>query len=166
MARRRVGTASAVASRSPRRAKANSRLRVCERSSCAIATTRGPTRANIRRRWASVSVGEASTSKLASTREAVTFACCPPGPDERLVRTVISENGIVSPVVIGSVRRASSASLNAVAYQRARRTIAGQHSSSNEWYAQRHPWAIQARPIGAAPRRARRAMRSLVRNRV
>ena len=32
--------------------------------------------------------GEASTSKIASTREAVTFACWPPGPEERLVRSV------------------------------------------------------------------------------
>ena len=34
---------------------------------------------------------EAPTSKIASTREAVTFACWPPGPEERLVRSVISD---------------------------------------------------------------------------
>jgi hypothetical protein len=35
-----------------------------------------------------------STSKEASTREAVTFACCPPGPDDLLTRSSISERGI------------------------------------------------------------------------
>ena len=47
-----------------------------------------------RSRWASVSDGDSAASKLASTREAVTFACWPPGPDERLVRTMISLSGI------------------------------------------------------------------------
>src|SRR6185437_2289130 len=36
---------------------------------------------------------DASTSKTASTREAVTLACWPPGPDDREVRTVISRKG-------------------------------------------------------------------------
>ncbi len=91
--RRRFGVAKPLATRSAKRAKARSRLRAWERSSWATATTLGPTRAKSRLRWASLSVPEASTSKLASTREAVTFACCPPGPEERLVRTVISAEG-------------------------------------------------------------------------
>ncbi len=92
--RRRVGVASPRAKRSAKRARAKSRLRAWERSSWATATTLGPKRANRRSRWASSSAVEASTSKLASTREAVTFACCPPGPEERLARTVISARGI------------------------------------------------------------------------
>jgi hypothetical protein len=103
--RRRLGLASAPASRSPKRIRANSRLRVCERASWEIATTRGPTRASNRSRCASLSVGEPSTSKLASTREAVTFACCPPGPEERLARIVISASGIVSSSVIRNRRK-------------------------------------------------------------
>ena len=31
---------------------------------------------------------------MASTREAVTLACWPPGPDERLVRSSISASGM------------------------------------------------------------------------
>jgi hypothetical protein len=58
-------------------------------------------------------VGEASTSKLASTREAVTLACCPPGPEERLARTVTSERGIVSSPLIRSRRRGPSRGLTA-----------------------------------------------------
>jgi hypothetical protein len=94
VARRCLRGASACASRSPRRARASSRLRDCERSSWATATTRGPIRASARPRSASLNEGERSTSKTASTREAVTFACCPPGPEERLVRRVISASGI------------------------------------------------------------------------
>ena len=90
------GTASAPCRRRARRSRASARLRVCDRSSCATATTRGPERASRRARWASVSEAEASTSKIASTRDAVTFACWPPGPDERLVRSVTSERGIES----------------------------------------------------------------------
>ena len=41
----------------------------------------------------SESVSEACTSKTASTRDAVTFACCPPGPEDRLVRNSISSSG-------------------------------------------------------------------------
>jgi hypothetical protein len=33
-------------------------------------------------------------SKTASIRDAVTFACWPPGPDERLARSSISPRGI------------------------------------------------------------------------
>ena len=44
-----------------------------------------------------VAASEAATSKTASTREAVTFACWPPGPEERLARTSISRSGISSP---------------------------------------------------------------------
>jgi hypothetical protein len=51
-------------------------------------------------RWASVSASEATTSKLASTREAVTLACWPPGPEERLVRSSISASGIARSGVI------------------------------------------------------------------
>ena len=50
-----------------------------------------------RRFCSSVSVEDAATSKLASIREAVTFACWPPGPEERLARTSISSAGIVRP---------------------------------------------------------------------
>ena len=48
----------------------------------------------MRRFWASVRASEAHTSNVASTREAVTLACRPPGPDERLVRRRTSESGI------------------------------------------------------------------------
>ena len=58
------------------------------------ARTTGPHFAITRSRWASVSDGDSDASKLASTREAVTFACWPPGPDERLVRMTISLSGI------------------------------------------------------------------------
>jgi hypothetical protein len=96
VARRFRGTTSASAMRSASRSSASSRLRVCERSSWATATTRVPARASKRARCASLNDGEALTSKIASTREAVTFACWPPGPEERLVRMVISATGIAS----------------------------------------------------------------------
>ena len=48
-------TASARARRSARRLSASSRLRDCERSSWATATTRGPARISRRARWASLS---------------------------------------------------------------------------------------------------------------
>jgi hypothetical protein len=41
-------------------------------------------------------------SKEASMRDAVTFACWPPGPDEREARTVISDIGMTKPGTIGS----------------------------------------------------------------
>ena len=56
--------------------------------------TREPSRAITRRFCSSDSDSDAATSKTASTRDAVTFACCPPGPDERLVRSSISLSGI------------------------------------------------------------------------
>ncbi len=51
---------------------------------------------------ASSSVFDAATSKLASIREAVTFACWPPGPEERLARTTISSSGIARWRLIGN----------------------------------------------------------------
>ena len=72
--RRRGGT-SASRRRSRRRSRASSRLRVWLRASCAIAVTRGPRRAITRRFSAALSALDASTSKMTSTREAVTFAC-------------------------------------------------------------------------------------------
>ena len=64
--------------------------------SCATARTTGPSRAQIRSRCSSLSDADAATSKIASTRDAVTFACCPPGPDERLVRSSISDSGMAA----------------------------------------------------------------------
>jgi hypothetical protein len=55
-----------------------------------------------RRFWASSSVREAATSKLASIRDAVTFACWPPGPEERLARMLISSSGIATWRLISS----------------------------------------------------------------
>ena len=46
---------------------------------------------------ASESAREAATSKIASTREAVTFACWPPGPEERETRSSISSSGTSTP---------------------------------------------------------------------
>ena len=57
----------------------------------------------MRARCSSVSERLAPTSKLASTRDAVTFACCPPGPDERLVRSSTSDSGIATPGLISSI---------------------------------------------------------------
>src|SRR3954468_2659608 len=93
--RRFLGTASARARRSRRRSSASSRLRACERASCATAVTRGPWRASRRARWSSRSACDARTSKTASIREAVTLACCPPGPDDRDARSAISSSGSV-----------------------------------------------------------------------
>src|SRR3954447_7790066 len=44
---------------------------------------------------------ELRTSKVASIREAVTFACCPPGPEDRDARISISEIGTESPSRMG-----------------------------------------------------------------
>ena len=68
-------TSRACARRAAKRSSANSRLRSWERVSWAEAVTRGPSRAVIRAFWAGLSAAEAATSKTASTREAVTFAC-------------------------------------------------------------------------------------------
>ena len=95
-------TSSAWASRTASRSSASSRLRSCERVSCAEAVTRGPRRAVTRAFCASLSAPDAATSKTASTREAVTLACWPPGPDDRLVRSSISASGIASPARTGS----------------------------------------------------------------
>src|SRR4051812_2768918 len=48
-------------------------------------------------RCSSSSEREVEASKIASTRDAVTFACWPPGPDERLVRSSISDSGMGTP---------------------------------------------------------------------
>src|SRR3954464_14072641 len=50
---------------------------------------------------------EAPTSKIASTRDSVTLACWPPGPDERLVRSAISRSGTATSreIHIGSSTR-------------------------------------------------------------
>ena len=47
---------------------------------------------------ASLKEAEAATSKIASTRDSVTLACWPPGPDERLVRstTLAQRHGYVT----------------------------------------------------------------------
>ncbi len=100
---------SAAASRDRSRSSASSRLRAWLRVSWATAVTRAPARATIRRRWDSLSEGEPSASKMASTRDAVTLACWPPGPDERLVRSSISASGIA---VRGSTRMGSSMAAN------------------------------------------------------
>src|SRR5437763_3523694 len=53
----------------------------------------GPVRAVTRRFCTSVSALDASTSKSASARDSVFWACCPPGPLEREKRSSISERG-------------------------------------------------------------------------
>jgi hypothetical protein len=88
------GTCNAADSRDRSRSSATSRLRVWLRESCATAVTRGPQRAITRRFCSSDSEDDFATSKLASIRDAVTFACCPPGPDDREARISISESGI------------------------------------------------------------------------
>src|SRR4051794_35275295 len=50
----------------------------------------------------SLSDSDSATSKTASMREAVTLACWPPGPEERLARSSISACGIATERVIGS----------------------------------------------------------------
>src|SRR4051812_4256537 len=59
-----------------------------------MAVTRGPQRDMTRRFCSSVSAFDACTSNTASIRLAVTFACCPPGPDERLARSSTSSRGM------------------------------------------------------------------------
>jgi hypothetical protein len=54
----------------------------------------GPAFTSTRCFWASVSDGDASTSKSASTRVSDFWACCPPGPLDRDVRKRISERPI------------------------------------------------------------------------
>src|SRR5680860_554979 len=98
--RRLRGTVSPAAIFSASRCRANSRLRAWPRASWDTATTTGPTRSCRRARCASSSPAEARTSKTASTREAVTFACCPPGPEDRLARSSTSASGIASPASI------------------------------------------------------------------
>ena len=96
-------TFSAPASRRASRSSASSRLRCWERVSCATAVTRPPSREQIRSFWASESAWEAWTSKIASTREAVTLACWPPGPEERETRSSISSSGTSTPSLMGKL---------------------------------------------------------------
>jgi hypothetical protein len=86
-------TVSALSSRPRSRSSASSRFRIWLRVSCATARTTGPRRDAIRCLCSSLSACDAHTSNTASTRDAVTFACWPPGPDERLVRSSISASG-------------------------------------------------------------------------
>ena len=51
-----------------------------------FAVTRAPNRERSRRFCSSVSAAESSIAKTASIREAVTFACWPPGPEDRDAR--------------------------------------------------------------------------------
>ena len=95
--RRERCTASALESLDRSRSSASSRLRVWLRVSCAMARTIGPQRAAIRRLCSSPSEREAPTSNTASIRDAVTFACCPPGPEERLARSSTSDSGTATP---------------------------------------------------------------------
>ena len=83
----RAGPRAPWAIRPARRSSASARLRAWLRASWATARTTGPQRAMMRRFCGVVERAEAATSKLASMREAVTLACWPPGPDERLART-------------------------------------------------------------------------------
>ncbi len=92
--RRLRGTRRPAAIFAARRRRASSRLRDWPRASWATAVRSGPARSSSRARWRSSSVAEAATSNTASTREAVTLACWPPGPEERLVRSSISLSGI------------------------------------------------------------------------
>ena len=98
---RRRRTSNAEASRARSRSSASSRLRAWLRVSWALAEGRGPSLAATRAFCSSLSVCEAATSNTASTREAVTFACWPPGPEERLARSSISLSGIASPLATG-----------------------------------------------------------------
>src|SRR4051794_16311192 len=93
VARRSRGTRSASRNAATSRSTASSRLRSWLRSSCATARRTGPARATTRRFWMSVNAPEASTSKTASTRLSVLFACWPPGPLDRDVRSTISRAG-------------------------------------------------------------------------
>ena len=103
VARRGRWTSRPRAIRAASRSSASARLRACERASWATARTTGPQRAVSRRFWASLSVSEAATSKLASIRDAVTLACWPPGPEERLARTTTSSSGSARCGLIGSI---------------------------------------------------------------
>ena len=102
VARRFFGTVRADSSRARMRSSAGSRLRVWLRVSCA--TVRPPGRgarrcgASARRRGAR---GVHVEHRL--DRDAVTLACWPPGPDERLVRSSISARGTAAPRPMGRV---------------------------------------------------------------
>jgi HAD superfamily hydrolase (TIGR01458 family) len=66
-------------------------LRSCDRSSWATARTTGPSLSSTRVRSASLSPSDCSTSKIASARVELLFACWPPGPLERENRNAISD---------------------------------------------------------------------------
>lgn len=85
-------------------------MRVWERASWATARTTGPALRMIRSLRAGLSEFDAATSNTASTREAVTFACWPPGPEDLEVFISISESGMKGPPVglIPSARVPSS----------------------------------------------------------
>src|SRR5439155_11418692 len=87
--RRRTRTASR--SWSTMRSAASSRFRSCDRSSCATARTTGPSFSSTRRRSAAVRPADRSTSKSASARVEVFWACWPPGPLDREKRKAISD---------------------------------------------------------------------------
>src|SRR4051794_3992762 len=105
--RRARGTSSAWVRRARRRSSASSRLRAWLRASCATARTTGPQRDMMRAFCVSLRESEAPTSKIASTRDSVTLACWPPGPDERLVRSATSRSGTATSreIHIGSFTR-------------------------------------------------------------
>src|SRR4051812_12893753 len=105
--RRARGTSSACVRRARRRSSASSRLRAWLRASCATARTTGPQRAITRAFCASLKEVDAATSNVASTRDSVTLACWPPGPDERLVRSTTSRRGTATSreIHIGSFTR-------------------------------------------------------------
>jgi hypothetical protein len=92
--RRSGSTWRPIAIFSANRFSASSRFRAWPRASWATASTRGPSRLTSRSRCSSVRACEATTLKTASIRESVTLACWPPGPEERLARSSISESGI------------------------------------------------------------------------
>src|SRR5215467_3780856 len=73
------------------RSVASSRLRSCDRSSCATARTTGPSFASTRCRSDGVRPADSSTSNSASARVELFCACWPPGPLEREKRNAISE---------------------------------------------------------------------------
>ena len=95
---------------------ASARLRDWLRASWATARTTGPQRAITRAFCSSLSASDAATSKVASTRDAVTFACWPPGPEERLARSCTSRRGRSMPCgqVKDVLHRAGSSSIGPV----------------------------------------------------
>jgi HAD superfamily hydrolase (TIGR01458 family) len=108
--RRRRGRARPRASSAARRSSASSRFRDWLRSSWETARTTVPSFSTTRLFWAVLNVPEASTSKTASTRVSVFWACWPPGPLEREKRSSTSLSGIAS----ARVTRIESLSMTAI----------------------------------------------------